>query len=972
MTKKIISLLLIFTFLLVPFDTFGAEEATADLTAAVEQSEAYKVLSVLGIISSGDYTTGAFSRQQFVDLTAKTIGMTNSTDTQYFADVEAGNIANTFAKLGYLKVGEDRKFRPNDFITQEEACIILVRVLGYEKYITALGGTSSEYLRIARRLDITIEKQITDQVNFLDAVELLFNALEADVYETVGFSNDGVEYSQTMTLMKRNFDVSVIEGTFYANEWLSPYKDVQCPGDNRIVVGNVVLNSENSEISRAQLWGRNVRVYARGIDGENIPTALLLISDDENMEIYSFDSSDVASVSSDSVKFYENEKIKTVTLSTPTLIYNGDVDFETGRVEILGMMDNYNAEITIVKSEESSSNNAIVIIDEYTNAEVTGVDLVNGCIYARDAVGKNYTIHSEESDGVDRFYIENMNYNTEQAIDNLYRGSIITFAISKSGRVATVYHCTNAIKGKVTGIGTRSGDNYVVIDDTQYKVSENPVGGKLNLNMTATFYFGRNDEIIAISDINNGWQFGYVYRTGSQNDAFNGTQYRYEVYSSESTLNVLKCAEKYILDGVTKTDSKAFYDRLTQNSGMVDDRLRLFRYKLNAAGELKEIDTAALLGESPETEKSLRVLGDRLTRRFRKDADSGMMRFDAVITGSGASTAPASGENRIYGYPLNMSTEVFVVPNKNTDEAIEQNFKHYTMETATIMTNNQEINCSFYNTDINLDFVETMIYYRTSERNYSPKTTPYLINDVGIKMLNSEGDVCEAIQLITTVATSGNELTSTMPLASNVIFTDVKGNKSTCTDSEVTAQLSAGDVIQYGTNNLNQISGLRIVYDFDADDPNTTEDDNRGQVFWGWIDEFGNKLDTYTYRYTNATEDTNLNNDFVGAYGYLLDSVVNAFAEEIQDPYGSTAASSYVFLGAIGTEGSNKVYGTSGYATSYYRTTMFDNARRQHKAYYGIFTDLVNYKSSQDEYTHVLMMNGNSAQRGYCVVFYKR
>jgi hypothetical protein len=265
-----------------------------------------------------------------------------------------------------------------------------------------------------------------------------------------------------------------------------------------------------------------------------------------------------------------------------------------------------------------------------------------------------------------------------------------------------------------------------------------------------------------------------------------------------------------------------------------------------------------------------------------------------------------------------------------------------------------------------------IINYRNPVMNYTEKSNPYLINDVGIEVINEDGDVCKGIEVITTLAVSTGKLTDTVLLDSTVTFTDVKGNKTVKTDTEVIASLSPGDVIQYGSSTSKRTGSIRVLYDYDADDPNTIVDDNRGQVYWGWTDEAGNTLSVYNYRYTSATSVTNLSVDFSGVYGYLLDSVVDADTQAQDDAYGRTAPSCYVFLGSVGTEGSNTIHGSAGWATGYRRLTMFDNSRRQSKAYWGIFTDLVNYKSSQDDYYYVLLFNGSTNQQGNCAVFYKR
>lgn len=974
MLKRILILLLAFSLLICPFEVMGTETDGTDekvlANETLKMSEEMQLVSALDILSPPEDATAFVTRQQFVDYVAKMIKLNSFTDEKIFTDTDTGSVAHTFSKMNFLKVGADKKFRPSDLITYEEACIILVRVLGYEEYISALGGTTFEYMRCAKRLDIVIENSVTDSITFADAVELLADTLNARTYEKVAFSADGAEYSQTDTLMKRIYDVSVIKGFFNANEWTSAYKDVVCPGEGRIIIDKVIIDAKDSEYSESMLLGRRVKAYVKGAGKDALPKIFLVIPDDENMEIYSFSSEDFTSANGGEIKFYAGTKEKTVSLNYPTLIYNGEADFNAGRSEIISLLDNYNTQITVVKDKTPGSN-AVVFVDEYINAEVTTVDANEGYIYAKDISKTSHKIPVFEEKTVEKVLIRDLNSGDKESLNDISRGAIISFTVSKSGSVVTVYHSTKSVQGTLQSLSGNRKSRYAVIDDVKYKVNDQVLGKTLALNMLTMFYFGINDEIIAVTDGTEVWQTGYIYHKGTVDEAFGTTKYKFKVFTTDGTVKVFTCAEKFILDGALKSDDQDFYDRIAPG-GTIDDRLRLFRYKLNSENELKYIDTAALLNEIPEEEKSLRLLGEKLSRTFRKDTNSGYMLFEAKITTSGTTVTPADGESRIYPYPVNNNTDIFSVPHTDNFEAIDRNFAYSTVGKTSHLSKDKNSTCAFYNTDVNSDYVSIVLNYRQPIGDYSEKSDPYLINDVGIEVINEDGDICKGIEVITTVAVTSAKLTSTVLLNSTVEFTDIKGQKTRKTDAEVIAALSPGDVIQYGSSASSRTGSIRVLYDYDADDPNTTDDDNRGQVYWGWTDESGNAISTYTYRYTSAKNNTNLSVDFAGVYGYLLDSVIDADTQAQEDSYGKTAPSCYVFLGASGSEGTDIIYGSAGWATGYRRLTMFDNSRRQSKAYWGIFTDLVNYRSSQSDYNYVLLFNGLTNQQSNCAVFYKR
>lgn len=965
MAKKIISLVLLLVMLILPIDFADADEAATSNISMDEltNSEEYKLLSKIGVVNEEDAVSNAFSRQQFVDIASKLVNIKPTTERVYYVDVAAGNIANTFAEMKYLMPGEDRLFRPNDSITYQEAYIIIVRLLGYEPYATARGGLPVEYKKIAQQSGILLNKESEDKMYFADVVQMLYRALNASVYEGVRYGTD-IEYANTMTLAEKIYDITCVRGVLQANEWISVYKNVSCPGDDRITVNQETYRTETREIAESMLLGRNVKLYLQKDSKKNDLVAILLIPD-ENDDVYSFTYNDISRATDYSIELYKESKRKTIALQNPILIYNGDVDFEKGIYDILDVVKEKRTETTVVKGAD----NDIVIVNSLTNAKVTSVDSKTGYIYAKDAADNAYRIPGKAVGVVDRIKILDLSYGVEETIDDIKIGDFISFGISNSGRVVNIYHCTKIIRGKVKQIQIQEQENYITIEDETYPADKDFLGGTPSLWTSAIFYIGYFGELIGMADADEAWRTGYLYQIGNGQDIFGKRKYLFNIYTSEKTIQEFQCADKYILDGSERKSDSDFVERVSPG-GVIDDRLRLFRYKINNKGELLHIDTAALLEEIPESEESLRILGERLERSYIKDTASGYMAFNAEVKKVNGKYIPLSGENRAYAYPLNRNTEIFTVPIDNTTEALERNFDYSTIEkTSNLTTGNIKNMVAMYNTNIHSDYIDKVVLYRNPEMPYNARSIPYLINEVGIESLY-EDEVCKGIEVITTMAM--NAETKSILLNSEVEFVNVRGEKNTLTDTQVIAELSSGDIVQCGSTVTGKVNSVRVIYDYDADDPDTTDDDNRGQVYWGWTDEYGNPRTTYSYRFSSDDEKTDIATDFRGCYGYLLDRVVHIDMSNIKDSYGETVSSSYAFLGALGTEGSNKVHGSANWVVPYYRLTAYDASRRNNRAYWAIYTDMVDYQSSQTDYNLVIIMTGSIMRLGQCAVFYKR
>ena len=105
------------------------------------------LLTDLGIVNSDvESLDNIMSREEFAVYMTKVlkIDAKSSGNVRYFSDVEADGYAvdaiNMLAEYGFVSVGEDRKFRPQDGILIQEAAKILVTALGYKEMAEKDGG----------------------------------------------------------------------------------------------------------------------------------------------------------------------------------------------------------------------------------------------------------------------------------------------------------------------------------------------------------------------------------------------------------------------------------------------------------------------------------------------------------------------------------------------------------------------------------------------------------------------------------------------------------------------------------------------------------------------------------------------------------------------------------------------------------------------------------------------------------------
>lgn len=970
MKQKLMLFCLIFALIIPTGITFADDETVSDETVAQvwTDDESYKLLNLLGLMSEENAAQEKpVTRREFVNMLALMPGV-DAAKAQYYTDVAASDAANAFVDMGYLKVGDDKLFRPDDYITPSESYAILLRILGYEEYAAAKGGTAAVYNQTAKRVGVSVNTA-SAEITMRDAAQIILNALNANTYDPVTFTDGGTEYSQGDTLLQRLYDMVCIEGIFSADGTVSVYKNVAAAGEGTIVVGKEVIKCENADVTSGILLGSNVRVYAEKAPGSSVKYASLMVADYDECKITEFTSDDVVKLADRSVTYEIDGKEKTVKLDNPTLIYNGAADFDASAPEITQMMKRKNTEIFLVENSEKSGV-SFVAINEYKNAVAARVDTTNNLIYAEDYAGNAVSIPSDANKTTaETVKIYDTRLDGTITPDYIKNGDVISYCISTDGTIVTIYRCSAQVSGAAEALSSNQGISKVTIDGKAYEIADNLLDGKIELGTSATYTLDKFGKIAKVSVSSATWKVGYIYKYSLGNGGLD-SDCEFLVYTQDKELKKIKCAKTYTLDGLKSKSGQSLINRITDDAGDIDDDLALIRYKLNSSDEFIEVDTPSLLTETPEAEDTLRLVGERHERKWQNVSGRSHIVIKADTTTVSNKVVANTGENRIYPYPMRKDTAVMMVPATFDAEARVENFAYELVNNGYIRTNDQYYDVTLYSADSDSEFVNYVVEHKGPTWAPVVKSQTYLINKLDLTKPDIDGVARKCIQ---TMETKINRATPVeFLLDSQIEFTDVKGDVYTMTDEQVIAALTPGDIVMFGGSMTGPVAHVRVIYDYDADDPNTTDDDNRGQVYWGWVDDNGNKLSTYTYRYTNFKNDNSKITNHMGAYGYLEKRIFQVDSLNQSSVHGNMPPQCYVFLGELGKEGSGEIVGSQSYSADYGRLTAFDAKRRDNPAYYSIFTDTVDYESSNTYYDLVILLSETSNELSAGIVFYRR
>lgn len=307
----------------------------------VSETDGYKLLKQLGILNdielSGEKN---IKRDEFCTLVAKMVnyGEDYSDAKGYFefADVTEENanyaaIASLINKGAIIGVGGGI-FEPTADITVDEACVILLKLMGYE---ALEGALNQKELECEHDLMKHIGKKTADVMTGREAAELLYNAMFAKVVNKEIRGNDKIYYYADNTLLSEYMNIDYTDDIVYADANTSIYSSDGAVSDNALKIGErtYYFYDENRYIDG--YLGKTVRVF---YDIDTYDGKAVLDLERKN-EITTVQARDIDTFDETSSSLYYEEKgrrkYQTVTMDTK-IVFNGvAVDYEHDKKDLL-------------------------------------------------------------------------------------------------------------------------------------------------------------------------------------------------------------------------------------------------------------------------------------------------------------------------------------------------------------------------------------------------------------------------------------------------------------------------------------------------------------------------------------------------------------------------------------------------------------------------------------------------------------
>lgn len=512
--KKLLSMVLAFAVVLTLLPVYAALAVDSIETATFD-------LQSLGIMTgdeNGDLKLDAnLTRAEFAAITVRLMDL--ETVTQFAPDAGYKDVAddywakgeiNLLSSLNILNGAGNQMFEPEENVTLEMAAKIMVNALGYNYPALENGGYPFGFLSQAQKIGLLVGvDQSVSPLTRKEIALMTYNALDIDMMiKSVG-GTDEYQVVQGETLRNRfrtSQDIQKYTGVVTAT--IDAFLDAPVTGlsDNEIEINGKIYQMLDKNFKK--FFGQNVEFYAKEdtSSGREIITSM---APAEKNETFLFDADDLKEAGENRIQYYLDKKGKSV----KTLRYQED----TILVKNNRPVSNWSgATITgtergIITAIDNDKDGIIeiILIKEYTSVVIDEVNEKNQMIYFKDGFtlfGKKYfDFKPQDSD----LYITVEDAEGKAVtIDQLKQGSV--FSAFENESDDTRQEIIAVAQADVTGIIRKVNDEFVTIDDKEYKRETEDVLGDFRPGDQIKAYLNFRNEIVYVEKETARASYGFV------------------------------------------------------------------------------------------------------------------------------------------------------------------------------------------------------------------------------------------------------------------------------------------------------------------------------------------------------------------------------------------------------------------------------------------------------------------------------
>lgn len=473
MSKKILSLVLVFSLLLSVASVVGANAEEA--VAKYEPVEgAYELVSALGIMEceEAEYNS-TITRGELAKIVSSLVGMAGAQGASAFSDVPLDHpyapYINALYNASVVSGSSTGVFNPDREVSVNEAITMVVRAMGYTARAEASGGYPTGYLLTARQLELlNLVKLSSSPITKGEMIQLAFNALEANALVFEGVKNDEPMYGtyDDVSLGDYVFGVKHITGVVEAVD-LSALQ-----GENELGARTIEVNGTRIFSLMDSLWGYlgyEADVwYKETRKGTN---ELVYIRKSDYNRVTEISLEDIINIERGVVEYYDekgDKKSVTYRIAGP-VIYNTVATYESFDMDMLSSMD---GGVVRLISNDGNKEADVVVVEAYKDYVVSAINSREMKLYDKFDKENQMVLDTTIDDPYTIIYdIEG----TEIYLNNISVGDVLSIYASKLDAdqkfIKAIRH-SEIIEGEITEITHFNGSAEIKIGEENYKLTK--------------------------------------------------------------------------------------------------------------------------------------------------------------------------------------------------------------------------------------------------------------------------------------------------------------------------------------------------------------------------------------------------------------------------------------------------------------------------------------------------------------------
>ncbi|MGN1059179.1 MAG: S-layer homology domain-containing protein, partial [Clostridia bacterium] len=550
-----------------------------------------------------------------------------------------------------IMAGDDLgHFRPDDYVSLEEAVKTLVVVLGYAVPANRAGGYPGGFMKQAAQLQLFKNFDMGDQLLRGDLAVLVYNALDVRVMvERYGEDKGHVISEDTyrnllmqyghQSVYKQN---GIVTATAYSYTEF-PISNLR---DDEVVIGNVKYHVGHTD-AQAYL-GMAVDFYCR----ENDEGTLTLISvmPAKTNEVLVLKPEQLLGCTTTALQ-YLNEKERTDSLSIEgACVLKNGMPVTTAAEAVNGVV---NGSVTAIDND-ADGDVEMLFVESYENALVRSVTDRVISFYEGFTVAGEKRISVKENDDRVKYYFMNAAGETIELADIQPEQLISVYADEGKSRYK-IYVSDQSVTGQLTMVA----ENSIMIDGTEYATSRDCVL-QCSAGDNVTAYMDYSGQVSFVEEKESVQDYGYI--AGVQAGTLSTAKVRLIVGKTVSftadvdaedadnvtTTPVLIC-ENEALMVVDAAQNVRINGRRLTGRDMIQalSTMGAVAFTLNTDGQLSAVDELVMYGGHPVTKLKYNV-------------------YDKTF----------GGNSFITGFALDEKTKIVCIPespNASTDDYLVRN-----------------------------------------------------------------------------------------------------------------------------------------------------------------------------------------------------------------------------------------------------------------------------------------------------------